>query len=296
MTNADCEYPLEYGSVRFILYERFVPMKYSLLALDMDGTLLNSRHQISNRTLEAINKAQDAGKEIVLSTGRCIPELREYFSILPRLRYMICVNGAMIYDLKKQSIIYSNPISANGVSKLLSKAHNDNIMVHFLSADSVVEKDKVIRMDHYAMGKYQDMFLNVTTKVDNIFKYFEDNPHPIEKVNYYITTPQVRDDVEKSIDSNAFSITHADGNSIEFTANGISKGAGLEILCKHLNIPIAETIAAGDSDNDVSMLKKAGLPVALLNSNKNVHTVSKVCVSDCDHDGCAEIIENFLLG
>lgn len=271
-------------------------MKYSLLALDMDGTLLNSKHQISKRTLDAINKAQDAGKEIVLSTGRCIPELREYFSVLPRLRYMVCVNGAMIYDIKNKTTIYSKPIPTNGVADLLSKAHDDNIMVHFLSTDSVVEKDKVIRMEHYAMGKYQDMFLNVTTKVDNIFKYFEENPQPIEKVNYYITTPKIRDEVEGLINPNIFSITHADGNSIEFTAKGISKGAGLEILCKHLNIPIEETIAAGDSDNDISMLKKAGLPVALLNSNKNVHSVSRVCVSDCDHDGCAEIIEKYLLG
>lgn len=270
-------------------------MKYSLLALDMDGTLLNSKHEISGPTIAAIKKAQAAGKEIVLSTGRCIAELREYFPVLPKLRYMVCVNGALIYDIKEKKAIYSKPISAEGVGELLSKAHRDDVMVHFLSIESIVEKDKVIRMDRYAMAKYQDMFLNVTTKVDDIFEYFAAAPRPVEKVNFYIGSAETRDDVENQLDHEAFSITHADGYSIEITAKGISKGTGLEILADYLNIPLSEVIAAGDSDNDVSMLKKAGLAVAMKNSNSNVHAVSDVCVSDCDHDGCAEIIYKYLL-
>lgn len=76
--------------------------KYKLIAFDMDGTLLNSRKQISEHTLEAINRAFDAGKEVILSTGRCVAELREYFKRIPGLRYVVCSSGAILYDVKRK--------------------------------------------------------------------------------------------------------------------------------------------------------------------------------------------------
>ena len=75
--------------------------KYEVIAFDMDGTLLNSWKQISEHTLEAINRAFDAGKEVILSTGRCVAELREYFKRIPRLRYVVCSSGAILYDVKE---------------------------------------------------------------------------------------------------------------------------------------------------------------------------------------------------
>lgn len=82
--------------------------KYKLIAFDMDGTLLNSEKRISERTLEAVNRAFDAGKEVILSTGRCVAELREYFKRIPRLRYVVCSSGAILYDVKEEKILYSN--------------------------------------------------------------------------------------------------------------------------------------------------------------------------------------------
>lgn len=85
--------------------------KYKLIAFDMDGTLLNSEKRISERTLEAVNRAFDAGKEVILSTGRCVAELREYFKRIPGLRYVVCSSGAILYDVKEEKILYSNSIS-----------------------------------------------------------------------------------------------------------------------------------------------------------------------------------------
>ena len=107
--------------------------KYKLIAFDMDGTLLNSEKRISERTLEAVNRAFDAGKEVILSTGRCVAELREYFKRIPRLRYVVCSSGAILYDVKEEKILYSNSISIELAEKILTESKKEDLMVHLLA-------------------------------------------------------------------------------------------------------------------------------------------------------------------
>ena len=76
--------------------------QYQLIAFDMDGTLLNSNKQISPETLNAIKRATDAGKTVILCTGRNLAELNAFTEIIPGLRYLDCVSGACVYDLKKR--------------------------------------------------------------------------------------------------------------------------------------------------------------------------------------------------
>ena len=75
---------------------------YQLIAFDMDGTLLNSNKQISPETLNAIKRATDAGKTVILCTGRNLAELNAFTEIIPGLRYLDCVSGACVYDLKEK--------------------------------------------------------------------------------------------------------------------------------------------------------------------------------------------------
>ena len=80
---------------------------YQLIAFDMDGTLLNSDKQISPETLNAIKRAGDAGKTVILCTGRNLAELNAFTEIIPGLRYLDCVSGACVYDLKEKKTLYS---------------------------------------------------------------------------------------------------------------------------------------------------------------------------------------------
>ena len=89
------------GIYNACLHYGWIKERY-LLALDMDGTLLNSEKKISNKTVEAINKAIEAGKTVILNTGRCPAELKEYRDVLPRLRYVNCVSGALVYDYEEE--------------------------------------------------------------------------------------------------------------------------------------------------------------------------------------------------
>lgn len=97
--------------------------KYKLIAFDMDGTLLNSEKRISERTLEAVNRAFDAGKEVIAFNPEDVwQSFREYFKRIPGLRYVVCSSGAILYDVKEEKILYSNSISIELAEKILAES------------------------------------------------------------------------------------------------------------------------------------------------------------------------------
>ena len=87
----------------------------------------------------------------------------------------------------------------------------------------------------------------------------------------------------------------AETTSLELSSMGINKGVGLKKLCQYLKISLANTIVVGDADNDIEALKIAGLAVGMGNANDTVKHIADVLVNDCDHDGCAQAITEYLL-
>lgn len=116
---------------------------YQLIAFDMDGTLLNGQKEISPACIHWIHQAALAGKTVILNTGRCPAELEEYFSLLPDLTYVNCVSGALVYNHATKETIYSRTLPVDIVKKLLSIASKEDVMLHLLSTQSVVQKDVI---------------------------------------------------------------------------------------------------------------------------------------------------------
>ena len=269
--------------------------KYKLIAFDMDGTLLNSRKEISESTMDAVNRAFDAGKEVILSTGRCVAELREYFKMMPGLRYVVCSSGAILYDVKEEKILYSNSLSVELVKKILKASRKEDLMVHLLAIESIVQKKDIPQMEHFGMGVYRPMYEKVTTQVDDIYSYYDENPFEVPKLNLYHATEEGRERTRERLAGLNLVLADAERTSLECSATGVTKGTGLLRLCEHLGIKVDETIAVGDADNDLNILETAGLAVAVGNANEHVKAVADVVVNDCDHDGCAEAIDKYLL-
>lgn len=270
--------------------------KYQLIALDMDGTLLNSKKEISGADIQMIKKAADAGKYVVLNTGRGLSELRDYADRIPGLRYMNCTSGAMVYDWAEQNIIYSNPLSADVIQKIIEIAEQEDTMIHFLSLESFVQKDQWENMAHYQMKVYKEMFRTVAIKPENIRAFYDADPFPMEKLNIYHTSAESRARTEKRIKEAGLDVAmvYSEITSLEISAKGVDKGVGLKKLCEYLNIPIESAIAVGDADNDLGALKTAGLAIAMGNAKENVKNMADIIVADCDHSGCAEAIEKYL--
>lgn len=271
-------------------------MSYELIAFDMDGTLLTSKHDISLATVEAIKKATSAGKHVCISTGRCLGEIRQYFSALPDLHYIISNNGAMVYDVRADKPIYTNPIPADKVTQIFQGIRDRDTKVQILGVDSIVPISLYENMDHYGMSFFRELFRQYAVKVEDTEKYALDNPQSCLKINVYHTDEEEREKSMKALaDLGLISVRQVESPAIEYTAPNTSKGTGLHKLCQILNIPVESTIAVGDSYNDMEMLKAAGLAVAMGNALPGLKDIADVVVADNNHDGCAEAIEKYLL-
>lgn len=272
-------------------------MSYKLIALDMDGTLLNSEKQISQKNISVVNKAIAAGKVVVLNTGRCLRELNEYIEKFDGIRYINCINGACVYDLKLKEYIHSVLLPAAYVKEIMSIAACENTMINLIGDKSVIEKDRFENINSYKMGIYKDLYAKTTEKCDDIYNYYCENPFDVRKINIFHTSAQSREKTMKRISEVGIDIEaiYAEETSLEITAKGVNKGEGLQKLCEYLHVGLRETIVVGDSYNDLGAFAVAGLSIAMENAEDTIKTIADVVVADCDNNGCAEAIERYLL-
>lgn len=270
--------------------------QYKLIAFDMDGTLLNSQKKITDKACEAIQKAIDAGIIVILNTGRCVAELEEYMDVLKNIQYINSTSGALVYDRKSDKDIYSSALDVDTVKAILDIVSSKDVMIDFLTRESIVQRDKIEKMEQYHMEVYRDMFERVTVKWEDICGQYLEKPFPVAKLNIYHTSEEARNYTRQRIEELQLGVemVNAETTSLEISAKGIDKGIGLEKLCQYLNISLSQTIVVGDADNDIGAMKKAGLAVAMGNANERIKELADVMVADNDHDGCREVIEKYI--
>ncbi len=290
--------PSQVGTVllfrHFLFLEKFMS-DYKLIAFDMDGTLLNSKKTISPVTLSAIDRVFDCGKEAVLSTGRCIAELRDIFPLIPRLRYAVSTSGGLVYDIKERKSIYSKIIEPSLCNEIFSILTKRDVMLHILTAErSIVSRKHEENMEHFHMGIYKPMYDKIATIVDDPIAFIRENNEDIYKINLYHTSQTERDKSRQQLEKLGLEIVDSEITSIECSPSGVTKGTGLSALCDHLGFTMDKAIAVGDSDNDLDVLSKVGLAVAMGNANEKVKAAADIIVSDNDHDGCAEAVDIML--
>ena len=163
----------------------FLMSKYDLIAFDMDGTLLDSQKRIRPDSLKMIDKATKAGKIVCLSTGRCLPELKDYEQALSSMPYFICISGALIYDNINHSILSSTSIPDKTARQLFERVKTKDLMIHILSDQSIINKKKIEQMPLYQMGNYQQAFKKITRQVDDVIDSWQKENFPLYKINLY---------------------------------------------------------------------------------------------------------------
>lgn len=274
---------------------------YKLITLDMDGTLLNSARTISKRTAEAIKKAVQNGKTVALCTGRSVSELKDYVNLIPDVRYAICVSGGLLWDLWEKRPVYRGLMSPDTIRKAIHIADEEAPMIQFLETELIVERKQCLDAELYHMGEYRELFEKTAVMVDDIHAFYEAAPFPVAKMNLYHKDTAAKERNRARLIASGLPVTIKDAEitSLELSDQNVNKGQGLRKLCEYLDIPVSETISVGDAANDLDVLMTAGLPVAMGNAwaeiKKAVLERNGIIVSDNDHDGCAEVIENYLL-
>ena len=271
-------------------------MNYRIMAVDMDGTLLNSRKQVSPTDRAAVNRALEAGKEVVFSTGRCVGELAPFFPLFPKMRYAICESGSCIYDIQAQKPLLQKSLDPALVKVILEYAEKKDICPQVLTHPSCMTKKSCLgNLAHYQIPEFEAHFANNTLPVEDLLAEIGKRDWIADKICLYHTDTEAREETLAFVQGMNLVPVFAERTSLEVTAPGAEKGLGLEWLCNYLGCSLAESIAVGDNMNDESVLRRAGLPCAVGNAVPEIKAICKAVVADHDHGGVAEVVDRFLL-
>lgn len=271
-------------------------MSYRLLAMDMDGTVLNREKVISPRTEAAIRAAIAAGKDVFFATGRAAVEVKEHLDRFPEMRYVMLVSGAVVRDVHTGEDVHSVHIPFPIVEKILEIGRKSRALVAIYAGDGVyVEKKFHGRMEEFGCKCFEPLYEACAEWVEDLDKTALEHKEDVRKINFYCGNEEDWKSCGQELGK--LPVTRASGipNNDEVSPQGVDKGEALLSMCEKLGIPISEAIAVGDQSNDLAMIRAAGLGVAMGNATEEVKAAADIVTADCDHDGVAEIIEKYLL-
>lgn len=271
-------------------------MEKKILFLDMDGTTLNHRHEISPENLMALEKAIRAGHEVVVCTGR-MPNsadflLKHYGLDQIGCRYVIAINGGMVLDCATKEVFCERTVPLSVIEKLIDAAHEQGIYFQTYTGEFVLTEQDDENLKHYLNKTGMNCRL-----VPDMKTALKTNPYKalaislcgrevLETFREYVR-PWAGPDVEMEFSCPEY---------LEFLPKGVHKGVAVEQLCRLLNIPLTNAIAAGDEFNDISMIRAAGIGCAVANAIEPVKAAADyVTENDNDHSAIAEIVERFML-
>lgn len=270
---------------------------FDLVALDMDGTLLNSRHETTYFTRKALLKASEAGKIISLCTGRCLSELREHLDTIPGIRYAICENGGCLYDVKAGKVIMQSVIDKGKAEHILSLASQRDVLVQcFIRGQSLIQLEDTERLEYYHMGYFSEVFAAGSIFCKDVWDLWRKMGDEMEKINLYFASGAEKEHFRVSLGETELSISDSLGIGFEISPPDAAKGIGLKRLCELVNVSVDRSMAVGDGGNDVDLMRAAGFSVAMGNAEEAVKREANVLTEDCDNDGAAKAVLRYMLG
>ena len=271
-------------------------MTYELIFLDVDGTLKQEPYQISDRNKETILKAIRAGKKISIASGRnkemILRTVKELHLDEQEESYTVALNGAHIIENNTGRTLHTVPISLELTGYLFEKAYEYEVTCHVYTENFVYFNYRDFQFEWYQkegcdcyLVNMEDPKLGLKEPPLKFFLLSKDH----EKLEAFRREAEVKTN----------GILNAEFSSIytlEFTSIHASKGLGMEYVCDLLKFPLSKVIAVGDGENDISMLKMAGLGIAMKNALDTVKGFADLITKrTCKEDGVTEIIEEYLL-
>ena len=263
--------------------------------LDIDGTLLDGRGNISDEDREAVAEARDSGVRVSLSTGRAIKACLSVIEQLSLDGYHISFDGALVGSPNQDEEVYAQPISRVLVREMVEFAHLHGMDLELYSAAQYFAE-----VETWSTRAHRDFFVLKPTIIDFAGIWERER---IIKGALVATNPQEETGVGL--------FRHHFGDRIHFSqartpaypgavfnnilAPKVSKGRALEALARHLGISLADVMAVGDGTNDIALLSTAGLSVAMGSARDEVKAVADHVTLDVDHSGLAAAIDKFLL-
>jgi Cof subfamily protein (haloacid dehalogenase superfamily) len=277
--------------------------QYRMVALDLDGTLLNSQHQLSEATLIYLRYLDNQGFTVIIATGRAIPTVYETIQALnlPRPIPVVCSNGAEGYlcsivkgTVKKQPL-FSTPVPEAVAKRTLELSKELGFVTQYYVGDNIYANPR--NEQHLQLtGLYQELTGCNTIYVQDDFVMAWQIGLPSKQLVLCPTQDQdfMMEACQKELSKEAFLVngkptTIVRGNLgwfLEVLHPDVCKGNGLILMCKYLEIELKECLAFGDGDNDIEFLQLAGKGFAMKNARNVVKAIAdEVIEYNNDEDG-----------
>ena len=266
---------------------------FKLICIDVDGTLLNSNHIISERTLKSLKFLKKKyGTSIVLASARMPDAVFNIRDRISNIDPIICYNGSLVLDSAKNEI-YSKTINYSSIYKLteLIKKYNLNMCIYTHNKWYATNIDNFIE-DEQKIVKVIPTVLNH----DRILTHIYNNGYLAHKV-LCINNPSNLAIIEKEIDlieNSEISFNYSKPTYLEIMPSNTNKIIALKGICKHLKIELSEVLSFGDGENDISLLKFSGFGVAMGNATNAVKSIAKAVTLSNDDDGIAAYIDSLI--
>jgi Cof subfamily protein (haloacid dehalogenase superfamily) len=244
-----------------------------------------------------LNRALEKNINIVPATGRPLSGLPKELMSNNRIRYAICSNGASIMDIKTNEVIHHCILPKEKVISIVDMLSIiDPILDIFADGKIITEKRNFKRIDEFLIPDNMKRYIYDTRiTVDNIIEYVNENVEHIEKINLFFRDIDQRKQVREKLDRiDGIAITSSLNNNMEVNNEKASKGEALLWLSSYLKLSKDQVMACGDSENDLSMLKSAGLGVAMGNASDEIKLIADYISSSNDEDGVAKAIEKYI--
>ncbi|UOB21538.1 Cof-type HAD-IIB family hydrolase [Macrococcus armenti] len=267
-------------------------MKYKMIVLDMDDTLLTSDNEILPSTKEALLKAQQLGVKVVLASGRPTGGMMDAALQLQLDKFdsfIISYNGAAIYDMANARFVEKTYVDSTQFKEIVAFLRNENIMA-LSYKDNKIYYEGTSEYEHVEgeltgleMVKTTDLLKMIQTDVPKVMGV--GNIDHISKLNNKLNG-KFGEQIHATTSKPFF---------LEFMNKDVSKGKVLARFLQHLNINTEEIIAFGDSNNDKDMLEVVGLGVAMGNATDTIKSVADIITLDHNEDGIYKIIDEYII-
>ena len=269
-----------------------------LIALDLDGTLLDSQKRLSARNEKVLRECIARGIYVVPCTGSIWSGVPEFLRTLPGIQYAITTNGAIVEDVEKHKILDERKLSCAQAVEILELAEKFHTMYDAYVAGYAYGESRFLEhMDEYAIpDTIQTMIRQTRREVPNVMEKVRDTGLPVEKINYFFGDQQERARARRELQERGDVIVSSSlDNNLEINAQGATKGEAILRLAKHLGLSRKQTMGFGDGENDMTMIRMAGIGVAMGNAVEALKTEADYVTVTNDEDGVADAIEKLVL-
>lgn len=268
-----------------------------LIAFDLDGTLLNSSKELSPRDEATLARAAGAGIHIVPATGRVLSAMPAVVSGLPFVRYVITSNGAQVLDVRRGASVARAEIPVPQALDIMRYFDTLPVIYDcFMDDEAWMTRAFFEKIDEFAPDEhYRKMLREIRHPVDELKAFVQARDRGVQKMQLFTWDEGLRTALLRELAGRfpGTVVSSSIVNNVEINNEHANKGTAMRRLAESLGVGVEETLSFGDGLNDISLLRAAGVGVAMANASAEVRDAAGFVTLSCDESGVSAGIERF---